>query len=238
MACGAFWVVGYDSWYAAAFSAVAPIVWITKVPSPNVWVTLAAGTTVFTLAAIGLSLWRPGSGLCSGIAHLGVVLYFAAGQVGYLDRCSTHPLDILLGRCAGKWQIESGSAMRYPQYARGRESLEIEITDELETPAGGLWHTGATYGAGVVSFNGQPVPVELVMAWRAGTGPFARYRAAISSASDVNPEGFGFTMLVAELTRDTDDSTDWLCVDYRSKQDEQSQLILPDDLVVYRRVQQ
>jgi len=237
VACGAFWVVSYGSWYAATFSAIAPVVWSTKVPSPNLLVSLAAGTTVLMLAAIGLALWRPRSGLCNGIAHLGVVLYFASSQLGYLERRSTHPLDILLDRCAGTWEIESESAMRYPQFARGREALEIQITDELDLPAGPGWRVGATYGAGVVSFNGQPVPVDLAMAGRHG-GPFARYRADAPPAGDVNPEGFGFTMLVAELTRDTDDSTDWLCVDYRPKPDEDSGLNLPDDLVVYRRVRQ
>jgi hypothetical protein len=75
LASGAFWVMSHSSWHAAAFSAVAPVVWSTELSSLSVAVT-SAGTCIFALAAVAVALWRPKSRLASGIAHLSLALYF------------------------------------------------------------------------------------------------------------------------------------------------------------------
>jgi hypothetical protein len=70
----AFWVGSYDSWNAAAHSAIAPLVGSTQVSSGVA--ASSAGVSAFALVMVGLALWRPQSRIASGLAHLGLALYF------------------------------------------------------------------------------------------------------------------------------------------------------------------
>jgi hypothetical protein len=76
IASGVFWITSYHSWNAAAFSAVAPLVWSTELSSASV-AAMSAGFSSFALAAAAVALWRPQSRIASGVAHLGLALYFA-----------------------------------------------------------------------------------------------------------------------------------------------------------------
>lgn len=167
---------------------------------------------------------------------LSVLWALLALAAGCADRSHIHPLAELLYRCSGKWQVDADSARRFPDLVAGRETIEIQVTERLETPRDGSWQRGTTYGHGSLSVNGATCPVDFVTTPAGILHPYIRYAASCipSGPPDMDPNGFAFIMDVTGGSSAPINESDHLYVDYRRSRPSDN-LYPGRELVLYTR---
>jgi len=175
--------------------------------------------------------------LCHKYKLIAVFALVALATSGCVDRSHIHPLAELLFRSPGKWQVDPDAARRFPEFVAGRETIEIQVTERLETPRDGSWQRGTTYGHGLLSFNGATCPVDFVTTADGLLHPYVRYTQACmpNGPSDMDPNGFAFIMDVTGGSSGPISESDHLYVDYRRARPRDN-LYPGRELVLYTRV--